>query len=190
MPDVEFHARKLGEAKDYWDALPHIKALKKMKTPKAVEALIKALKHEHEGVVWNSAFALGEIKDKRAVPALIKMLKHEDPNMVRNSIIALGKIRDKSAIPALIKALGHKMDGVRIESAHTLVIIGREAVPALIKALGHKNRDVAYRSAYALGELGDERALPYLMKHADHPDISVRYEIKKAIRKIRGVKDA
>jgi HEAT repeat protein len=220
MPEsVEFHAKRIMEAKNGDEASTHIGALIGMKTPKAVKALAKALQHGDWRVAWQSAWALGQIKSPEAVPALIKGLKHKNADVARHSAKALGEIRDERAVPALIKALGHKNDNVVNHSAYALVKIGKPAVPTLIRALKYKNLDVAWRSAevlvdikdrravpalikalernnmietsaWALGEIGGRKALLALMAHADHPQENVRIAVKNAIRSIREDKNA
>jgi HEAT repeat protein len=107
--------------------------------------------------------ALKGMKTPAAVKALASALEHENQAVVRNSAFALGEIA---------------LDKIR----------GKSAVQALIKALGHENIEVARNSAEVLGMVGDERALPYLMKHADHPNKYLRNAVKIAIRSIQEAK--
>jgi HEAT repeat protein len=139
---VEFHAKKLMEAKEYSEAEPHINALSEMKTPKAVKALIEALKHKDNNVVSSSAWALSEIKDPRVVPALIGVLEHNNISVVCDGAGALGEI-GKEAVPALIKALGHENDEVAKHSAWALGIIrDKSALPYLMKHADHSHMGV------------------------------------------------
>ncbi len=81
-------AEKLGESKD----------------PRAVEALVKALKDKDRNVREAAAGSLGRIGDASAVDALLEALKDYDQCVRRAAADALGMIRDERVIfPARVQ---------------------------------------------------------------------------------------
>lgn len=69
--------------------------LRKVKDPRALEALISALKHKDSRVREKAAEALGEIKDPRAIEPLISVLKEEEETNREIAAKALGDITGK-----------------------------------------------------------------------------------------------
>jgi HEAT repeat protein len=69
--------------------------LRKVKDPRALEALIKALKHEDLLVREKVAEALGERKDLRAIEPLISALKDEEKTVHEIAAKALQNITGK-----------------------------------------------------------------------------------------------
>jgi len=72
--------------------------------PRAVTALIDALKDREPAVREQVAWALGALDDKRAVQVLVGALKDTDPRVRRQAAWALGAIDDVSAAAALTSA--------------------------------------------------------------------------------------
>ena len=86
-------------------------ALGKMKTRRAVSALIHLLKESREGVVrFVAATSLGEIGDRRAVMPLIDTIQDKETKatVLIAAATALGKINDSRAVDPLVKRLWHE----------------------------------------------------------------------------------
>ena len=131
-------------------------ALGKMKTRRAVSALIHLLKESREGVVrFVAATSLGEIGDRRAVMPLIDTIQDKETKatVLIAAATALGKINDSRAVDPLIKRLWHEDPDVRVWMADALgKLHDRRAVMALIATLGDENPHVRTSAARALGE--------------------------------------
>lgn len=163
------------------DAVKQDKAARELAAigPRAVPALIKALKSGTEGVVGRAARALGKIgaPAKDAVPALIARI---DDNKGRSRddaevIEALMQIapRHNEAVPALCAILREPPSNpCRI---HAVVALGKmgaeakEAVPDLIEMLDEdagKAGPIRFHAATALGQIGTgaKKAVPALVK--------------------------
>jgi HEAT repeat protein len=69
--------------------------LRKVKDPRALEALINALKHEDLHVREKAAEALGEIKDPKAIEPLISVLKDKGETVPEIAAKALQNITGK-----------------------------------------------------------------------------------------------
>ncbi|MFH1208933.1 MAG: HEAT repeat domain-containing protein [Candidatus Omnitrophota bacterium] len=128
---------------DYYDDFRSSAAdiLGEIKDPRAVPALIDALKHDYVWGIWapcQSAHALGKIGDQRAISALIEALTSRIDLVRSASAEALGEIGDARVVPALLKVLRNRDEygWVRDDVAKALGRIGDpRAVPALLEAL-------------------------------------------------------
>lgn len=173
-------ARLLGELKSK-DTVKQDKAARELASlgPRAVPALIEALKSDTEGVVGRAARALKQIGPpaKDAVPALIARI---DDNKGRSR-------EDAEVIEALMRIAPHRSEAVPALCAvlrepasnpnrtHAVVALGKmgveakDAVPDLIKMLEEepgKAGPIRFHAATALGQIGTEakRAVPALIK--------------------------
>ncbi len=110
--DVEVQERledvllKLMKSRFWLNRRRAIDALGEIKSERAVEPLIEALKDKDWDVQRSvAAIALGEIKSKRAVKPLIKALKDGYWDVQERAAEALGKIKSDRAVELLIEAL-------------------------------------------------------------------------------------
>ena len=115
-----------------------IKALGKIKDPKALPALIEALKDESDGTVrCAAALAMGQIKDESAsaVPHLITALDDKYWYVRRDAAKALSKLKEKSvnAAPILAQKMTDMYDEVREFSLKALLAIGKPAGTEIFK---------------------------------------------------------
>jgi HEAT repeat protein len=177
MPSVEYHAKKLREASDMYEAQPHLDALRDKGTAKAVNALAKhGLSHKGIEVVQLAVRALWQIKTEKAAEALIRqgVLASKDVNVGRELSTAFHEF-GKTAVKPLIKyGITHKNHEVVKSSIWQLGKLKDErAVRALAKALKHKDPEVARQSAYYLGVIKDKRAVPALIEALKHKKAEV-----------------
>lgn len=137
------------------------KAFGELKSPHAVDTLIKVLNYQND---WRlrtyASWALGEIGNPRAGDQLLSLLDDGVGDVQQSVRHALVKLNDKRIIPKLINDLFNPQEWVR------------------------------YESALLLGRIGDERALPELEQLAEthvqmRKDIDVRKTAQEASRFIR-----
>ncbi|MCK5177216.1 MAG: HEAT repeat domain-containing protein, partial [Candidatus Aenigmarchaeota archaeon] len=129
--------------------------LEKIGDPRAVPALIDALKDEDTYVLTSVKEALVNI-GKPTVSALIDALKDKDEDIVIRIAVAevLGKIGDPKAVPALIDALKDKNEKLSNNAANALGKIGESSINPLIKVLEETEEDnVCKNIALTLGEI-------------------------------------
>ena len=140
-------------------------ALSNFKDPRAIEALIAALKDDSISVRIDVVKALGRIDDPLVVEPLIAALRDESWPVRKAAVIALGRIEDPRAVEPLIARLRDKNSDVQERAAEALGSFNDpRAVDALIAALQNKsNAGVAASAATALGRIKDPRAVEPLI---------------------------
>ena len=126
-------------------------ALGKIGDPRAVEALITALKDESvsDNVRQAAGEALGKIGDARAVEPLIAILKNGSSDVRQAAAEALGKVGDARAVEALITAL-------KQEKYWSL----RQAAAEALDALGWKPAEDEVGAAYWIVKKEWEQCVP------------------------------
>jgi len=152
-------------------------ALQGMPDPRAIAALVQALRNDSDVHVRElAAQALGQIDDERAVPGLMAAFREERAAAVRRKIIwALAEIESAGAASMFVDALRDDDAEVRqyaISGVKSLEI--RSAAPQLIALLRDSNADVRAYAASALGELKITDALDELMTAASDASADVR----------------
>ena len=108
-------------------------ALEKLKSQRAISAIITALQIENVPVRGAAAEALGELKETSAVEPLLSTLDScmQTGNPAANHLCtALGKMKDPRAVPLLIKALRFKDKNVNGGSTD---LVRRSAISALLE---------------------------------------------------------
>ncbi|QEE15639.1 HEAT repeat domain-containing protein [Promethearchaeum syntrophicum] len=121
-----------------------IKSLGKIKDPKALPALIEALKDESDGTVrCAAALAMGQIKDEAAVPYLISALDDKYWYVRRDAAKALSKLKAKSvkAAPMLARKMTDMYDEVREFALKALLAIGKPAGTEIFKLFLNNPQD-------------------------------------------------
>ncbi len=149
-----------------------VEALGKLKSPEAVEPLLRTLFNDRDPAVReDSVRSLGEIGDARAVPALRAVVAgasrpadsrpidgcgdrwDQEMLAMEAAVKALAQIGDEAAIPTLVAAL--KNTYVRAEAATALTAFGARAVPALVEVLRtEQDQNILYHVKEALARLG------------------------------------
>ena len=138
--------------------------LGRLKTPMAVEELVRALDDVSLSVREGSAAALGEIRDPRATAPLVRKLADPDSGIEGAAATALGKIGDRAALPALAAAAQLGPPARRLAALEAL---GRLPDPRAVAVLTDllPGPDAAVRTAAvrALAEREDPASLPALI---------------------------
>jgi len=131
---------------------------------RAIDALIGALSSSNWIVRMHAAKGLGKIGDSRAVDPLIPLLQ-DKVKAVREEAAAAMSAIGTAAIPELLRALKHPEWLVRL---HAVEALGRMRSPDATDSLLHvlfNDADASVRedAAHALGEIGDPRAVEFLL---------------------------
>jgi len=167
--------------------LAAVQSLGNLSDPRAVDALVQALKTDTDPEVREAAAeALGEIDSPRAVPGLIAALGSEKVGAVRAKIAwALGEIDDKRAVEALGAVVRDPDAEVRRQAVSALgELESAAAVPMLIPALKDADIETRKQAASALGEIGSKDAVEALIPLTKDADAEVRKQTVQALGQI------
>lgn len=152
---------------------------------RAVDALTSALKDDNRDVVKEAANSLGYMGDKRAVLPLCDALKTGNEDVKAEIISSLALLRDGRAVDSLVKILEGRDLEAKVLAIRALGIIGdRKAVLPLCKFLedGHFNYKILVE---ILGDMGDKRAVPYLVKAAVLGDEEMEAQVIRSLAKLK-----
>jgi HEAT repeat protein/beta-lactamase regulating signal transducer with metallopeptidase domain len=167
--------------------LAAVQSLGNLSDPRAVDALLVALKSDTDARVREAAAeALGEIDSPRAVPGLIAALGSEKVGAVRAKIAwALGEIDDKRAVEALGAVVRDPDVEVRRQAVSALgELESAAAVPMLIPALKDADVETRKEAASALGEIQSKDAVEALIPLTKDADVEVRKQAVEALGQI------
>lgn len=156
--------QKLSHADNSQAKVQAAEALGRLKTPLAVEELVRALDDVALSVREQAALALGEIRDPRATMPLVRKLTDPASGITDAAAVALGKIGDRTALPALAAAA---QLGPPPRQLAAMEALGRLPDPSVTEILGNLMRDsdstVRTAAIRALAEREDPASLPGLI---------------------------
>ncbi|MDY6836292.1 MAG: HEAT repeat domain-containing protein [Chloroflexota bacterium] len=192
------------------------KALGSIGDDAAVEPLVKSLGDEDSRVRKDAADALGEI-GQSAVQPLVHTLNTASDQKVRwHALEALRNISDVGVIDVLIQALRDENLVARERAAEALerlgwepieqadkapflivrgqwedlANMGEEALDPTIQSLADRDPSIRWGAAWTLGEIGDSRAIPFLIAALDNKDNYVRRHVIESLGRIGGAEAA
>ena len=144
-----------------------VQELGRLKTPVAVEELVKALDDVALPVREQAAHALGEIGDKRALPPLMRKLSDPASGIEGAAATALGKIGDRAALPSLAAAA---QLGPLPRQLAAIEALGRLPDARATEAVQNFLPDAPLRLAAlrALAEREDPFSVPILRREIEH----------------------
>jgi HEAT repeat protein len=152
-------------------------ALGSLEDPRAVDALLEALRNDTDaGVRKMAAWALGEIESTRAVAGLSRAVREDRSTDVRAMAAwALGEIESVEGVAALGGALRDSSVEVRRMAVWALgEIESAEAVEWLTPALQDDDVEIRRKAAWALGEIESPAAVSGLGAAMRDSDAEVR----------------
>ena len=168
--------------------LSSAQALGSLDDPRAVEALLEALRTDTDaGVRKMAAWALGEIESPAAVGGLSQAARSDESGDVRAMAVwALGEIESPEAVPALGAALRDSDLEVRRMAVWALgEIESAESVEWLTPALGDGDVEIRRKAAWALGEIQSPAAVSALGGALRDSDAEVRATAAWALGEIQ-----
>ena len=143
------------------------RALGYLENEAAIDPLLGLLKDKDREVKRAALNALAAIKSPRAFERVLACLEDKHAEIRWSAVLALGQFADTRATPRLLDHLKSDVEEVRYMVCGALSTLrDARAVKPLISVLGEGSR-VAEGAARALGEIGDESAVPHLMKLVD-----------------------
>jgi len=122
--------------------------------------------------IQKAAETLGQIGDERAVEPLAALLSHKRPEIAVTAARALGKIGSSQSVEILLQnSVGSNSSPVQAEAERSLIKIGASAVKPLIDQLNSSDAQERKTAVRVLGEIGDKRALDFLVSAQDDPTL-------------------
>lgn len=177
-------------------------ALKAIRTPQAMKALIETISSNEIGeppelmkAVVDALRPFGaEAKD--ALPALEKILQAEGTQISLQWVAVgmLGCLKDPKAMPILIKCLGSWNDYLQNDAERALVAIGPQGIPGIVSAFNGQDSRVRLRLVSVLSQIGHKDAIEPLQARlgflglglfSAEPDSGIREYIRKTIDRLR-----
>lgn len=133
--------------------------------------LVQAVRNDGNADLRNGAMDIIVRFGAFAVPRLTELLGDENEEIRNFSAVMLGYIGDNEAVLPLCRALKDPEANVRHGAAEALgKIADRRALFPLVGLLRGDCWDKFYAVA-AIGDLGDERAVPFLLEFADDENV-------------------
>jgi len=148
-----------------------IEALGEIRDRQAVDPLILHLRDPSAEVRWAAALALGEIGDERAIGPLLPGLRDPDRYVRYGTALSLPKL---GWTPADGEEHAYQLLGLQDWAG--IAALGPPAVPALALATKDREKTVRGRAVETLGRIGDERAIPAIIRGLRDPDDEVRWQ--------------
>jgi HEAT repeat protein/beta-lactamase regulating signal transducer with metallopeptidase domain len=167
--------------------LAAVEALGNLEDPRAVDALVQALRTDTDARVREAAAeSLGEIDSNRAVPGLIAALGSERVSAVRAKIAwALGEIDDARAVDALSAAVRDTAPEVRRQAVWAIgELEATGGVPALISVLRDPDVETRKQAVWALGEIKSADAITGVSAATKDADAEVRKQAVESLGEI------
>ncbi|MEW5945963.1 MAG: HEAT repeat domain-containing protein, partial [bacterium] len=147
--------------------------------------LNRALEDEDQNVRAAAVTSLGKIRDEKVTVALKQALEDPSPRIRTAALRGLYKIADLSSTECLLKALVDPSAEVRRRAA---VYSGwrqaKEAIPRLAIMLRSEDERIKEEAAAALGNMGDTRAVQYLIPALSDSSAEVRKKAAEALNRL------
>lgn len=116
---------------------------------------------------------------------LRELLDDESPDVLQAAARSAGRIRDPELVPVLVRLLGTK--NVRRFARESLAEYGEAIVEVLLEHLEDptEKRNLRHALPGTLALIGSQKSVNALMRNIAREDPSLRYEIVKALNKLR-----
>ena len=159
---------------------------KKQRDPRAIDALIEALKDSDKGVRETAMAALAHVRDPRVFDPLVGALRDSSADIREQAAFGLGQLRDRRAIAPLAQALKDENSDVREQAVFALgQLRAVETIDSLMIALRDSDKDVREQAAFALGQIRDSRAVDPLTSALKDENSDVREQAAFALGQLR-----
>lgn len=166
----------------------YIALLGEMREPRAIDAMIEALRKGDTAEREEAAIALGKIGDKKSLTALEHALEDSDSTVRTMAMGSIASIEDEKVIHILIKALKNDAAPVRWIAAESLgMFLDDRAVEPLIEALKCNDNTLKKNAAKSLGMIGNPRAIEPLTEMLSDYDKEVKRAAAASIPQVGGV---
>ena len=157
--------------------------------PRAIDALMEALKDTDKDVRETAMHALVQFRDPRVFEPLTAALHDPSADIREQAAFGLGQLRDPRAIQPLAAAVKDQNADVREQAVFALgQLRAAAAIDAIQPALHDTADNVREQAAFALGQIRDPRAVDPLVSALKDPKADVRQQAAFALGQIRNAK--
>lgn len=133
----------------------------------------------------NAAKVIGEVNNPKLYPYLHSFLADEKMDVVQAAVIGIGQIQEKEFVPTLIAHLRKK--NIRKYARESLAEFGEDIIDILAEHLENDRKDKKERQAIpkVFSLIGSQNSVNHLINNLSQKDLHLRYEIIKALNKLR-----
>lgn len=150
-----------------------------------IENAVKQLESPHPVERAQAAELLGLLRSPTAVGPLLERLSDPDEEVRLAAAGALRRIQDPIMVPYLLDALGNPDRITPARAADVLIAMGPEVVDAVLEAAEKASGSSKGLMIAILGEIGDKRALPFLVQQLADDSPMVRERAAEALGHMR-----
>jgi HEAT repeat protein len=169
-----------GEEERAEQALSHLAAW----GPEVVEPLRERLFNLEPEVRWWAVRALAEVNDERVPGLLVQALADPDKGVRWCAGLALRQHPSEKAAAALLNMLSDEDALTRRLAGDALVAIGGQVIPQLLEVMEKGEPLIRLEVVRALSKIGDERAIPALIKALDDCSALTEYWASEGLEKM------
>ena len=145
------------------------------------KVLLQALSDKRPAIRATAIHLLGLRGQRDITPLLIAALKDPAESVRIQAIKALGQIGDSTAVSALLETLHTADENMANQIFQSIVALGPISVPALIAEASNDSPWLRWNCIRALGEIGDDRAIPVIVKALTDQDHAVAWIAAKEL---------
>ncbi len=186
---LAYYLRQINQPVEEKTKVQAVRSLGKLKSPLAVDEIVKALDDASSEVRKEAARALGEIQDPGAVGPLLEKVGSPESGIQSEAALALGKIPDWRGEQALMEALDNPDRQVKISAISALGEVGGDEAKGKLLSLLQNCPDPALEPALieALSKLGVVELIPLAYRSmVSFPSPVVQLQILSSIARVAG----
>lgn len=149
----------------------------------ALPALLDLTRAEETDTRWWAVRALAASPHIRTVD-LIPLLSDSSPEVRAAAALALCNHPHEDAVKALIQSLADEDALTAGLAGNALAKIGSPSVPSLLKVMNEASTGIRIVALRALGEIGDQRAIPMMMKCMGEESAVLQYWAQAGLERL------
>jgi HEAT repeat protein len=181
LPDLDFLLAELtcGDDARAENAIPEIIAFGEP----AIPALVNLTCSGNADTRWWAVRVLAGSPHARS-EHLIPLLRDSAPEVRAAAALALCNHPAEDAVPALIEVLDDEDSLTAGLAVNALVVVGGPCVPALLEVLKDASQNARILALRALAEIGDQRAIPAMLKASEEDSALSQYWAKEGLERL------